>query len=162
MDSLNRLSRRLKSLEKFPVFIQGYLRNIALGKAIKFVGTSKIDFQTLKKTEVSAILKNRNIVQNHIGQVHAIASVLLAETVTGVLIGMSIPDNKIPLIKNINVKFVKRSIGDQKAIATLDEAVLKDLFNTEKGEILVPVKVVDATNEEVISTEMLWAWITKK
>ncbi len=162
METQNRLSRRLKSLEKFPKPLKHWLRNFALGKAIKFVGTSKIEFETLEKTEVSATLKNRNKVQNHIGQVHAVASVLLAETVTGVLLGMSIPDNKIPLIKNINVKFVKRSIGDQKAIATLNEAVLKDLFNTEKGEILVPVKVVDATNEEVISTEMLWAWITKK
>ena len=43
-----------------------------------------------------ASIAHRRKVQNHIGGVHATATALLAETATGMVVGMNLPDEKLP------------------------------------------------------------------
>ena len=105
---------------------------------------------------------NKNKVQNHIGQIHAAATTLLAETASGMAVGMNIPDDKLPLMKNLTVKFIKRSQGQQRAIASLTNDQIKQIRETEKGEVNVAVKVTDETEDEVVIVEMIWAWVLKK
>jgi len=78
------------------------------------------------------------------------------------VLGMNIPDDKLPLMKSLGAKFIKRSTGAQKAIATLTAEQIKLIRETEKGDVNVAVKLVDSTGEEVVVTEMVWAWISKK
>ena len=78
------------------------------------------------------------------------------------VVGMNIPDDKLPLMKHLSVKFIKRSQGQQRAIATLTDEQIKQIRETDKGEVNVAVKVTDETEEEVVITEMIWAWILKK
>ena len=107
-------------------------------------------------------LPNRKKIQNHISQVHAAASVLLAETASGMIVGMNIPDDKLPLMKQLSAKYIKRSQGKQRAVATLSPAQIEQIRTTEKGDVMVPVKLTDSTGEEVVLVEMNWAWVTKK
>lgn len=74
--------------------------------------------------------------------------VFLAETATGIVVGMSIPDDKIPLIKNMSVKFIKRSEGWQRAVAKLEDTQIEILKSEPKGEFIVPVKVVDQSGRK--------------
>lgn len=145
-----------------PVFLQNWLRDYSIGKTVKFVGTAGIHFEKMTCHQVVITLHNTNKVQNHIGQIHAAATTLLAETATGMIVGMNIPDNKLPLMKNLSVKFIKRSIGQQKAVAILTDQQIKQIQETDKGDLLVPVKITDETEEEVIVAEMTWAWVMKR
>lgn len=158
----NRLNRTLKKLNSLPSFLHRSVRNFAIGRVVPFVGTAGIDFKKMTCEELILELPNRKKVQNHIQQVHAAASVLLAETASGMVVGMNIPDDKLPLMKQLSAKYIKRSQGAQRAVATLSPQQIEQIRTTAKGEVNVPVKLIDSTGDEVVVVEMLWAWISKK
>jgi acyl-coenzyme A thioesterase PaaI-like protein len=161
MKYTNRLIRNISKVEKLPKFLRPWLLDRSIGNVVQFVGTAGIHFEKMSCEEVVITLHNKQKVQNHIGQIHAAATTLLAETATGMVVGMNIPDDKIPLMKNLSVKFTRRSTGRQRAIATLNETQINHIRTTEKGELSVPIKITDETGQEVIEATMNWAWIPK-
>ena len=162
MEYNNRLNRSLEKVKKLPTFLQSWARTRAIGSVVPMIRTAGIQFEKISCEELIAHLPNKKKIQNHIKQVHAAASVLLAETATGILFGMNLPDDKLPLMKTLSCKFIKRSTGAQTAIATLTTEAIKRIRTEEKGDVQVNVKLVDETGEEVVITEMIWAWIPKK
>lgn len=158
----NRLHKAIDGLQKYPIFLRSIFIDFFVGRAVKLVGTSGIHFEKVTANEVITTIKNRNKVRNHIGQVHAAAMILAAETATGIVVGMNIPDNKVPLIKTIKTDFVRRSKGTIKAVASLTDAQIDLIKSQDKGETMVSVVVTDETNIENIKCEMLWAWTVKK
>ncbi len=128
---------------------------------VKFTGTAGISYDVMTHDKVIVSLKNKRKVRNHIGQIHAAAMVLLAETATGMVVGMNIPDDKIPLAKYLNTRFVKRSTGAMKAEATLTPEQIEKIKTTEKGDVLVHVVVTDEAGVNPVECEVCWAWISK-
>lgn len=159
---MNRLSKTLQKLNFLPDNIKMKTISFVLGNTVKYVGTSGVNFEEITPNKLTASLENKSKVRNHIGQIHAAATTLLAETATGIIVGVNIPDNKIPLMKSLKVDFIKRSKGKQTAVSSLTDEQIELINSTDKGEILVPVKVTDETGAEVVKAEMLWAWIPKK
>ncbi|MEN0050515.1 MAG: DUF4442 domain-containing protein [Bacteroidota bacterium] len=155
---MNRLEKTVHRFKGYPTWVLSF----AVGKVVKLVGTTGCSFDLMTKEKVVISLRNKTKVQNHIGQIHAAAMILLAETATGMVVGMNVPDDRLPLIKSIESKFVKRSKGKMQAIATLTQAQRQLILNEEKGEVTVPVKVTDETGNEPIICKMVWAWIPKK
>ena len=158
----NRLIRSLAKLEAFPKGLQRPMRNWVIGRTVPFTGTAGIDYEKMSREEVILNLRNRKKVQNHISQVHAAATALLAETATGMVVGMNLPDDKLPLLKSMQIRYTKRSTGTQRAVARLTEAQIQHIHDTDKGDVSVPVSIQDETGTEVVETEMVWAWIPKK
>lgn len=78
------------------------------------------------------------------------------------IVGMNIPDDKLPLMKSLSSKFIKRSQGAQRAIAALTTQQIEQIRTTDKGEVNVSVQLLDSTGSEVVITEMIWAWIPKQ
>ncbi len=132
-----------------------------VGSFVKYTGFSGVKYEKMTHHEVIVSLENRPEVQNHIHQLHATAMILLAETATGMAIGMNVPDDRIMLVKHLNTAFVKRSTGAMRAVASLKEDQIQHILNTEKGELIVPVVITDETGIEPIKVEALWAWIPK-
>lgn len=155
---MNRLAKIVQKLEKYPKSLLSYV----VGRTVKFVGTAGVQFEEMTTDRVVVTLKNKKKVRNHIGQVHAAAMILLAETATGMVVGMNVSDDKIPLIKSLKTDFVRRSKGMMRAEAWLDEVQKQRILTDEKGEVLVNVKVTDESGEVPIECEMLWAWIPKQ
>ena len=87
---------------------------------------------------------------------------LAAESATGILLGINVPDTHIPLIKQMKVDFVRRCQGDIKATATLSDEDYKRIHEDEKGEVWVPCIVKDESGKEPIKAHMLWAWVAKQ
>ena len=158
----NRLNRAIAKINKAPKPLQHWLRNKSIGKAVPMIGTAGIKFEKMTCEEVILNLPNRKKVQNHIQQIHAAASVLLAESASGMIVGMNIPDDKLPLMKSLSSKFIKRSQGAQRAVATLTTQQIEYVRSTEKGDVNVSVQLLDSTGKEVVVTEMIWAWLSKK
>ena len=148
---MNKLTKTLKQLDFLPEGLKMKTISFVLGNTVKYVGTSGVNFEKITPNELVVSLPNKNKVRNHIGQIHAAATTLLAETATGIIVGVNIPDNKIPLMKTLKVDFIRRSKGKQTAVSTLSEEQINLIQTTDKGETLVPVKVTDETGESHVS-----------
>ena len=159
---INRLSLIVININKLPDFIRSQGLSFAVGSQVKFAGTAKVEILEMSATFLRARIKNRKKVQNHIGSVHAAAMALLAESVTGLVVGMSVPDDRVPVIKSMKIDYVKRAKGDLEAVATLKAEEVERIVSTPKGEITVPVKVTDIEGNEPIHCEMVWAWTPKR
>lgn len=158
MTKANRLNRVIQKLERYP---KSWL-SWSIGRTVAFVGTAGIRFEKMATDEVVVTLKNRKKVRNHIKQIHAAAAALLAETATGMVVGMNLPDDKLPLMKSMHINYVKRSTGAMKAVARLTTAQIAQIHGEDKGEVMVKVTVTDAVGAEPVECKMLWAWIPKK
>lgn len=162
MSQANRLSKTAAKLQNLPEFMRSFAMSKAFGSVIKYAGHSGVRFEKLSHNECIVSLKNKKKVQNHIGGIHAAAMALLTETATGFVFGMNVPDSKLPLIKKMNIDYVKRSTGDMRALATLTDEQIKKIQTEEKGEVVVSVVITDEANAEPINAEMTWAWTAKK
>jgi len=135
---------------------------IAIGANLGFTGTAALDFVELTPQSSVVHIGNHRKVQNHIGGVHAAAMALVAETATGMVVGMNVRDDCLPLCKTLRVKFRKRATGALTAVATLEPEQRQLMHETDKGEVIVAVQVTDEAGEQPIECEFVWAWVPKK
>lgn len=161
MTPTNRLSKLVKATAKLPKGIRSTLWSKAFGRVVPMVGSANIRYLEVSHAKVVVKIENHRAMQNHIGQIHACAMALIAETATGFVTGMNVPDSCIVLIKSLKIDFKRPSKGAMTATATLTDEQQKLMQSTEKGETLVAVKVTDESGEEPIQCEMLWAWVSK-
>ena len=99
----NRLSKLVKATSKFPQGIRSTLWSKAFGRVVPMVGSAKLRYLEVTHSKVVVKIENHKAMQNHIGQVHACAMALIAETATGFVTGMNVPDSAIVLIKTLKV-----------------------------------------------------------
>ena len=159
---MNRLQRTLTKLDGLPGPLRGVARNLALRRAVPFTGTAGLDFVTLTPERSEIRVANRKPVQNHIKGVHAAAMSLLAETATGMVVGMNVRDDCLPLCKSLQVNFKRRATGGLVAKAHLTAAQRFAMANETKGEVTVAVTVTDEAGVEPIQCEFVWAWVPKE
>ena len=162
MNPCNKLGRIVSRINRFSPRFRQPLMSFVFGRVIKFAGTASISIPQLEFKASVLQLKNRRKVQNHIGSVHAAATALLGESATGFLIGLHIPDDKIPLLKSMHVDYVKRSQGDLIAKATVTDQQIEQMRNSEKGEVSVNVVVTDEKGNQPVNCEYIWAWVPKR
>ena len=158
----NRLYTLVKTTSKFPKSIRSTLWSKAFGRVVPMVGTANIRYLEVDKDHVTVRIENQRNMQNHIKGVHAAAMALLAETATGFLTGLHIPDDRILLIKSLHVDYLKVAQGGLTATAILSADQQKFIADNEKGELLIPVTVIDDSGNEPIQCQMLWAWLPKR
>src|SRR5690606_21052799 len=91
----------------------------------------------------------------------ALPMALLAETATGFVTAMNVPDSAIVLIKSLKVDYKRPSKGAMTAVATLTAEQQQLMQSSDRGETLVRVIITDESGEEPIQCEMLWAWLAK-
>ena len=161
MTPTNRLSKLVKATAKLPKGIRSTLWSKAFGRVVPMVGSANIRYLEVSHAKVVVKIENHRAMQNHIGQIHACAMALIAETATGFVTGMNVPDSCIVLIKSFKIDFKRPTKGAMTATATLTDEQQKLMQSTEKGETLVSVRVTDESGEEPIQCEMLWAWVSK-
>ncbi len=158
----NPLRRFAYKMLKYPPWLGMRLITLLFRYKVKFVGTAGLKIQQTDLKSVTFFQKNRKKVQNHIGSVHAAAMALMAESATGFVVGLNLPAGKLPLIKSMNLKYVKRAAGDMQAVAWLTDEQIQKMQNEPKGDVVVSVKVTDAQGIEPVICEMVWAWVEKK
>ena len=161
----NRLSRVVNMINRqtlLPESLKKSALSLAFNSNIKYAGTTGIAIQKWSSEGTEVALKNRWRVQNHLGGVHATAMATLAESATGMLFGLYVPDSHIPLLKSMKITYKKRAVGDLKAIATIDNTQRELIQSTDKGSTLMNVLVTDSEGKVPIECEMEWAWTSKK
>lgn len=161
MAANNQLNKFASKVLTYPSWLSMRILTWVFRYKVKLVGTTKIQILDTDLKSATFYVKNRTKVRNHIGQVHAATMALLAESATGFVVGLNLPDNKLPLIKTMNLNYVRRSLGDMKAVALVTEEQVSQMQSEDKGDIMVQVTVTDESGEQPIICEMNWAWITK-
>ncbi|MCB9727186.1 MAG: DUF4442 domain-containing protein [Deltaproteobacteria bacterium] len=162
MPAPNRLQRALAPIDRLPGFARTAARSLVVGRAVPFIGTAGIRVEELTTERAVFTLANRRAVQNHIKGVHAAATALVAETATGLALGMWVPDAAVPLLKSMHIDYVKRAQGGLRAVARVPEADRERILSEPRGEVQVEVTVTDAAGEEPVRCTMVWAWVPKK
>ena len=99
----NRLARSVAKLDRVPAALRPWLRNKVMGRAVPFTGTAGLNFAHMAPERVEIAVANVRRVQNHIQGVHAAAMALLAETATGMVVGMNVRDDCLPLAKTMRI-----------------------------------------------------------
>jgi len=158
----NRLARMLQPLEYLPSPLRARLRSLVMGRAVPFVGTAGLEIEELTPRRAVVRVPNRRRVQNHLHTVHAAAMALLAETASGFVVGMNVPDGRVPVVKSMHVDFLKRAQGAMRAVAELSDAQVAAIEREEKGELAVPVVVTDGEGKQPIECTLVWAWTPKR
>ncbi|MGZ2154035.1 DUF4442 domain-containing protein [Acinetobacter baumannii] len=163
MPKRNRLSRAVGAINLLPRRLRSRsLTLLLLGSQVRFAGTARVRIHELGQQRAILSLKNRRPVQNHIKGIHAAAMALLAESASGFLVGMNVPDDKLPLIKTMKINYLKRAQGDLTAIATLEPGQIEQIRQQDKGEVRVAVLVSDENGNQPIACEMISAWVGEK
>ena len=155
----NRLERQLERLDEVPAFARTWFRSVILRRAVPFTGTAGLRFIEMSQERTELAISNVKKVQNHIEGVHASAMNLLAETATGMVVGMNLRDDCIPLAKHMSMAFKKRATGSLRAVATLNDEQRAAMQASDKGEVTVSVVVTDEAGIEPVECEFVWAWI---
>lgn len=93
--------------------------SLLFNSQVKMAWVGGIKVETWTEKQATASLKNRMRVQNHIGGIHACGMALLAESTTGMVFGVNVPDNCIPLLKSMKIEYNRRTTGDLYAVAAL-------------------------------------------
>ncbi|GGX97983.1 DUF4442 domain-containing protein [Vogesella alkaliphila] len=158
----NSMCRMVDKTAALPGGLRSWAITKLFGNFVPFLGTAGLRFDEVSRERMVVSIRNRKKVQNHIKGLHAAAMALLAETATGFVVGMNVPDDKLMLLKSMKVEYLKRAQGDMKAVATLDRAQVGRMATEEKGDVLVDVVVTDESGESPIRCEMVWAWVPKK
>lgn len=162
MSNSNRMGALFAKLDHLPAPARRRAKTMLFGAFVRFFRTGGLEILELREGKAHIRMKNRKRVQNHIGTAHAAAMALLAESASGLAMGLSVPDDKVPVIKSLHVDYVKRATGDLEAVANLSAAELALISSKEKGDIRVPVTVTDEKGIEPIQCEMIWAWTPKR
>ncbi|BEV71142.1 MULTISPECIES: DUF4442 domain-containing protein [unclassified Paludibacterium] len=158
----NSMSRMVAKADRLPRGLRNVVLSRLFGRVVPFLGTAGLRFEEVGPQRLVVSIRNRRKVQNHIRGVHAAAMALLAETASGFVMGMNVPDDKLMLLKSMKVDYLQRSQGDMRAVATLQPAQIAALQQEEKGNTVVEVVVTDESGNAPIQCEMTWAWVPKK
>jgi uncharacterized protein (TIGR00369 family) len=162
MPDRNRLARVVHKFDGLPPGLRRFFITWAFGGTVHFVRTAGLKFEELTEERAMVTIRNKRRVQNHIGTVHAAVVALLGETATGAVFGMSVPDDKIPVLRSMRINYTRRSQGALRAEAWLSAEQRASCARDEKGDIAVPVKITDATGEATVECEYIWAWRLKR
>lgn len=128
----NRLLKLVNMTSKLPKPIHTKLWNKAFGRIVPMVGTAKIQYIDMQPQQVIVRMDNHKSMQNHIGQMHACAMTLLAETATGFVTALNVPDRVIVLIKSLHIDFKRPIQGTMQAIATLTHEQQQYMQNSDR------------------------------
>lgn len=149
-------------IDKLPTPLKTRAMTLIFGRAVKYFSTSGCKFEWIETNHSIVSIKNRTSVQNHLGSVHAVAMIMIAESATGSLVGLNVPANSVPVIKRMEVDYRKRAKGDMKAEAMLTQEQIQAMQTQERGEVDVAVTITDAENKEPIFVRAVWAWTPKR
>ncbi len=130
----------------------------AIGQTIPFVDTAGVHIHTYTPQSVTVALDAERAVANHIGTMHAAALALLAETASGLVTALNIPDESVPVIRTLDVSFQRPAPERTTATASLDADTRERLSARPIGRVDVPVTLMMG-GETVVEATAEWAWL---
>lgn len=160
MSSVNPFARIADRYAGLPDRLQRPLVTQAVGSVIPFVSTAGCFIDAYTPSRVAVRLDNREAVQNHLGGLHAAALALLAETASGLVVALNVPDASTPLLRTMDVSFEGFSRQTVQAEATLSAEETTHIQSHAIGRVDVAVTLTAPDDDTtLVSSDLQWAWI---
>jgi len=135
----------------------------AVGDVIPFVDTAGCFIETYTPRRVAVRLDNEERLQNHLGGLHAAALALLAETATGLVVALNVPEGSTPLLRTMNVSFDEFARDAVQAEATLSDDEGAQIQSRPIGQIEVDVRLTEpGADATLVSGTLKWAWVPEE
>ena len=132
----------------------------AVGEVIPFVDTAGCFIEAYTPRRVAVRLDNETRLRNHLGGLHAAALALLAETATGLVVALNVPDGSSPLLRTMDISFDTFAREAVQAEATLTDDESAQVRSRSIGQIEVDVTLTTPDDETtLVSGSLKWAWV---
>ena len=132
----------------------------AIGEVIPFVETAGCFVEAYTPRRVAVRLDNEEATQNHLGGLHAAALALLAETASGLVVALNVPDGSSPLLRTMDLSFDQFARSAVQAEATLTGDEGTQIRSRPLGQIEVDVTLTAPDDETtLVSGALKWAWV---
>jgi len=159
MSTINPFVRIAARYADVPSPLQRPLVTKAVGEVIPFVDTAGCFIEAYTPHRVAVRLDNEHRVQNHLGGLHAAALALLAETASGLVVALNVPDGSSPLLRTMEVAFENFARDTAQAEATLSDDETAQMRSRPIGQIAVDVTLsVPDDDTTLVSGTLKWAW----
>lgn len=158
----NQYTKALEKVGFLPRKLRFRAFTYIFGRMIRFFRTVGLEYEELTAERAVLLMKNRRGVQNHIKTVHASAIAALAESASGAVMAVNVPEERVPVIKTMRMDYLRRAQGDLRAVSTLTPEQIEHIRNTDHGELEVAVQVTDESGREPVECSMLWVWIPRE
>lgn len=132
-----------------------------VGRVVPFVGTGGVKVLQMTPASVELLLPLSRRVKNHLGGAHAAATALLAETAGGLVFSLNLPCDRVPVVRNMRIDYLRPSKGRQWARAVLPDSDSLAMKNDAEGKIEIPVDIWDEQGGDVVRCELVYAWFTR-
>lgn len=135
----------------------------AVGTVIPFVDTAGCFIEAYTPRRVAVRLDNEQRLRNHLGGLHAAALALLAETASGLVVALNVPDGSSPLLRTMDVSFETFARDAVQAEATLPDDATSQIRARALGQVTVDV-VLSAPDDDtaLVTGTMTWAWVPEE
>lgn len=157
----NQMNTLLAALNGLPEADKVAEQSRQMAKLVPFLHTAGVVFEELTQERVRVRTDNSPTLHNHIGGIHACVMALLAETATGFVSILNTPDDKIILLKSMNLRYTRRSVGIVRAEADLSAARAALLQAEERGSLPIRCRLWDESGEAPVEADVVWAWLPK-
>ena len=162
MSTINPFVRIAARYADVPSPLQRPLVTKAVGEVIPFVDTAGCFIEAYTPHRVAVRLDNEHRVQNHLGGLHAAALALLAETASGLVVALNVPDGSSPLLRTMDVSFDRFARSAVQAEATLTGEEGTQIQSRPLGQVEVDVTLTAPDDETtLVSGSLKWAWVPK-
>ena len=127
------------------------LFSLLLGRIVPYTGTSSPSVEMLEEGYARVSLRDRRRVRNHLGSIHAIAIMNLAEVASGLALNYSLPPDARSILTGLSVDYTRKARGTLTA-----EARIPIPLTSERREYEFVTVVRDAGGEEVARATARW------
>ena len=149
-------------LSPFPEPVQYWTLSWLFGRFSRYFSTNRLRIARITDDEVTLVVSNRKALRNHVGSIHAAAINLACEYASGLLLGQYAPADKVVVVKSMHLDIHKPVSGAVRATAAFPGKQLAAMLLEEKGNVRVPVTVVDSAGITPASGYMDMAWFKKR
>ena len=163
MPPSNPFRRIAERYADLPASLRRPLVTNAVGEVIPFVGTAGGFIEAYTPRRVAVHLDNETRLRNHLGGLHAAALALLAETATGLVVALNVPDGSSPLLRSMDISFDEFARDAVQADATLAEEEGARIRARPIGQTQVGVRLTEpAGDAPLVSGTLTWAWLPEE
>lgn len=125
--------------------------SIILRYAVPYSGTLGARITKLEAGQAELVLRDRRVLRNHLGSIHAMALANFAELTSGLAFLSAQPANSRAIVVGFSIEYIKKARGTLRGICTC-----KLSLRNEPAEFEVPVEIRDEAGDVVARAKARW------
>lgn len=127
-----------------------------IGWIAPYTGTIGAVITELRPGFVSVEMKDRFKVRNHLGSIHAIALMNLAEFSSGLATLTQAPSEVKGILTHLEIDYHKKARGKLKAVCTVGSETFKSVPGSSDLQAIAIVNIYNTANEIVSTAKAKW------